>query len=198
MRTASERTFEGIVADHGVWIRRTLARLGVRAADLDDVMQEVLVAVWRGLPAFDPDLAADPRTALRAWLHGVCVRQAAGHRRTTAHQAEASRQAWQQPDGPHSGACDGEGWLLDRERSRLFMAAVAGLEPGRRFVVVRYVLDGRPMDEVAAQLGVPVNTAWNRLRLARADLRAVLGLPGPPGGHLGRFQALLLSAGSRS
>jgi DNA-directed RNA polymerase specialized sigma24 family protein len=45
------------------------------------------------------------------------------------------------------------------------------LEPQRRAVIVAYTLEGISMSEVAASFNIPVNTAWNRLRLAREDLR---------------------------
>ncbi|MBK8252311.1 MAG: sigma-70 family RNA polymerase sigma factor [Polyangiaceae bacterium] len=51
---------------------------------------------------------------------------------------------------------------------------VNALEPKRRAVFRAYVIDGLTMEEVAATLGIPVPTAYNRLRLARADLQAAL------------------------
>lgn len=63
--------------------------------------------------------------------------------------------------------------LIERERSEHLLRLVAGIEPGRRGVLVAYVLEEMPMAEVAAALRIPVNTAWNRLRLAREELRAV-------------------------
>ncbi|MBK6530737.1 MAG: sigma-70 family RNA polymerase sigma factor [Deltaproteobacteria bacterium] len=60
---------------HGDFLWVTLQRLGVRDADRDDVLQEVLVVVHRRLHTFDG------RGPMAAWLFGVCFRVAAAHRR---------------------------------------------------------------------------------------------------------------------
>jgi RNA polymerase sigma-70 factor (ECF subfamily) len=39
----------------------------------------------------------------------------------------------------------------------------------RRAVFVLYDIDGEPMKEIARSLGIPVNTAYSRLRLARSE-----------------------------
>ena len=62
--------------------------------------------------------------------------------------------------------------MVAAERAALLSALLARLEPRRRAVVVAYELDGLAMVEVAAAQRIPLNTAWNRLRLGREDLRA--------------------------
>ena len=54
---------------------RSLQRLGVRSADLEDVFQEVFIVVHKRLHTFDGS------SALTTWLFGVCLRVAAAHRR---------------------------------------------------------------------------------------------------------------------
>lgn len=77
-----------IIAEHGGFVRRTLSQLGVPARCVPDVEQEVYRGVSRGLPTFDPSLAEEPALAMRAWLFGICERQAASHRRSEARRAE--------------------------------------------------------------------------------------------------------------
>jgi hypothetical protein len=59
-------TFEQIVREYLQFIRCALWRLGARGSDLDELVQEVLLAVHRGLPVFDPERAACPQGAVRA------------------------------------------------------------------------------------------------------------------------------------
>lgn len=158
-----------IVAAHGPFVRRSLGQLGVSARDLPDVEQEVWRGVARGLPAFDPVLAFDPAHALRGWLFGICERQAASYRRAEAKRGEvlaAPEELDAEADAPTA-----EERLVDHERTALLARLLAALEPRRRAVVVAYELEGVAMVDVAAALAIPVNTAWNRLRLAKADLR---------------------------
>ncbi|MFO0587212.1 MAG: sigma-70 family RNA polymerase sigma factor [Polyangiaceae bacterium] len=162
-------TFERIVSENASFVRRTLNQLGVPARSLADVEQEVYRGLYRGLPAFDPSLAAQPEVAIRSWLFGICERQAANHRRSEIRRGEVLVDvddldtAFDAPSSEES--------LIEAERKALLHRLLATLEPRRRAVVVAYELEGIPMSEVAAAVGIPVNTAWNRLRLAREDLR---------------------------
>lgn len=164
-------TFERIVQDHSSFVRRTLAHLGVVARHLADVEQEVFRGVHRGLTAFDPSLAANPETAVRAWLFGICERQAASHRRAEMRRAEVLL-ATEDLDAAQDDRPDSEDRFEAAERKALLFQLLATLEPRRRAVIIAYELEGMEMVEVAAATGIPVNTCWNRLRLARADLRA--------------------------
>lgn len=157
---------EDIIREHGAFVRRALAQMGVPARDLDDVEQEVWRGVARGLPAFDPTLAANPETALRGWLFGICERQARSHRRTENKRGEVFGEVDVASDATPEDA------LLAAERTRLLQTLLARLSPEKRAVVVAYELEGVPMADVAAAQGIPVNTAWNRLRLGREELRA--------------------------
>src|SRR5215468_10634174 len=52
---------------------------GLQASDADNLCQEVLVRVWRGIGTFDP-----ARGRFRAWLY-TCARNAAGNLRRGRH-----------------------------------------------------------------------------------------------------------------
>jgi RNA polymerase sigma-70 factor (ECF subfamily) len=54
------------------------------------------------------------------------------------------------------------------------MKALDTLDLDRRAVFVLHELDELSMPEIAAALSIPLNTAYSRLRLARADLAAWL------------------------
>ena len=62
--------------------------------------------------------------------------------------------------------------LIEQERQEVLRRLLACLDDERRCVIVAYELEGVPMVDIARALGIPVNTAWNRLRLGREDLRA--------------------------
>lgn len=164
-------SFDSIVADHSAFIRRTLASLGVGARDLNDVRQEVLRGVASGLPTFDPSLAAEPEGALKGWLFGICERQAANYRRRKRRRAEVLLEP-QEFVNVVSAAPNPEAALLACEQKCRLNQALETMAPERAAVIIAYELEGIPMVDVAIKQGVPVNTAWNRLRLARRDIRA--------------------------
>lgn len=164
--------FRQIATEHSAFILRTLQRLGVRACDLDDVTQAVLCAVARGLDAFDPSLCADPSNALRAWLVGICQRQAASARRCAARRGVELLSEQVELDAHPTAAASAEDAFLEHERVALLDRLLGLLDPHRRAVVLAYDVRGLAMAEVAVALGIPVNTAWNRRRLGLDDLRA--------------------------
>lgn len=170
MRATAKPTFAAIIREHGPFIRRALVQLGVTGRDLADVEQEVFRGIDRGLPSFDPALAEHSPGALRGWLFGICARQAANHRRVELRRGEVLLPT-EDLDLTTSDTPDVEERLIDAERKALLLDLLATLDPERRAVIVAYELEGLPMQDVAAALAIPVNTAWNRLRLARGDLR---------------------------
>ena len=52
------------------------------------------------------------------------------------------------------------------------LTALDALDLDRRAVFVLYEIDGVPMDQIAASLAIPVNTAYSRLRIGRTEFRA--------------------------
>jgi RNA polymerase sigma-70 factor (ECF subfamily) len=150
-RTLFEDTF-----DH-VW--HTLRRLGVRERDLEDVAHEVFLVVHRNLDTYD---RARP---IRPWLFAFAIRAASDYRRLARHRVELRDDTSTVVDpapGPHEQA-------VTRERLDLVALALDALDFDRRTIFVLHQIDGVPVNQAALILGIPVNTAHSRLRLARAD-----------------------------
>jgi RNA polymerase sigma-70 factor, ECF subfamily len=145
-----------------VW--HTLRRLGVRQADLEDVTHDLFVAVYKKLPTFDRS------KPIRPWLFGFAYRFASDYRQLARHRREVLMLAPETRD-PAPSAFDRAdfGETLDVARRALDM-----LDLDRRAVFVLHELDECPMPEVAQALGIPLNTAYSRLRLAREDLASAI------------------------
>ncbi len=166
-------TLENVLAQHGTFLRTTLRQLGVPAADVDDVQQEVLLAVHRGLGRFDPQLAPIRSKELRGWLFGICRRQAASYRRAQALRPESATES-AVVERISDGTPPPEEHLAGAEGMACLMRLVGNLLPERQAVFVAHEIEGTPIAEVAVALAIPENTAWNRLRLARGDLAAAV------------------------
>ncbi len=164
-------TLQEIISQDAPFVRRVLHRLGVCANDLEDVAQEVLLGVHRGLSTFDPSLSSEPEKAIRAWLCGICERQAASLRRKLSRRSEVVADNEEMDDRQCDVASAEDRWL-EQEQDLLLRGALARIPPERRAVVAAYDLDGIPMREVALMLGIRVNTAWNRRRLGLLNLRS--------------------------
>ena len=59
-----------------------------------------------------------------------------------------------------------------KEARALLMKALECLDLDRRAIFVMHELDELAMPEIAGALTIPLNTAYSRLRLARADVAA--------------------------
>jgi RNA polymerase sigma-70 factor (ECF subfamily) len=148
---------------HAPFVWNTLRRLGVREGDLEDLTHDVFVQVQRHLGEYDATRPARP------WLFGFAFRIASQHRRRAHHRREVQREA----EAADPAARPDEQLAAEQDR-RLVLDALEGIHADRRPVFVLYEIDGMPMDEIARVLGIPVNTAYSRLRVARAEFAAAV------------------------
>jgi len=144
-----------------VW--NTLRYLGVRPADVQDVGQEVFLTVHKKLAAGEV-----PRSS-RAWLFALSYNAASNYRQLARHRREAPTD--QAPDVPDS-AKDIEARLASRQESVRVALVLDALDLDRRTILVSHDMDEIPIPEIADALGIPLNTAYSRLRLARRDFEA--------------------------
>ena len=162
-----EHTFEAIFEAHFSYVWRTLARLGIAEADREDLASEVFFQVHRRLSTVDFD------RPLRPWIFAFAFRVASSHRRLARHRFELIGDL---PDTPDSARCAHQA-LEQREAQAVVDRALEGLDLEQRAVFVLYEIDGCAMPEIATALGIPLNTAYSRLRLARRSLHPVRRRP---------------------
>jgi RNA polymerase sigma-70 factor, ECF subfamily len=154
-----------IFEEHFVYVWKTLGRLGVRSGDLEDVAQEVFLRIYKRLGDYD---VARP---MRPWIFGFAYRMAADYRRLARHRTEVLGAPIEATD-----ASRGADERLEVEEERAIVeAALDAVEFDRRAVLVMHDVDEVPIPVVARELGLPVNTTYSRLRLAREDFVAALG-----------------------
>jgi RNA polymerase sigma-70 factor (ECF subfamily) len=140
------------------YVRRILRRNGVTAVEAEDLVQEVLLVMWRRRADYDPS------RPLRPWLGGIAVRVAAAFRKRKVREAKAP------PPEARDVIRDPEQELATMRAHVLVAHALATLPEKLRQVVVLYDLDGRSMREIADGLAIPLFTAYSRLRMARQAL----------------------------
>jgi RNA polymerase sigma-70 factor, ECF subfamily len=140
-----------------VW--RSLQRLGVPRASLEDAVHEVFVAAHARLHTFDES------RPVRPWLFGIAVRAAAELRRGERRAAPTSDAAAAVAAAP--GASPDEA-LAAREAQALVDEALDQLPFEQRVALVMHDLEEIPAPAIAEALAVPLNTVYSRVRLARA------------------------------
>jgi RNA polymerase sigma-70 factor (ECF subfamily) len=150
--------------EHFRYVWSSLRRLGVRDVDLEDLAHEVFLRVHANLHEYDPE------RPMRPWLFGFAYRVASDHRRLARHRMElggvVAEATDPQPPADERVAADEDRALLRR--------ALEQLDVERRAILVLHHVEGVPVAEIAVALGVPVNTAYSRLRMAREQLADAL------------------------
>ncbi|MDP1922487.1 MAG: RNA polymerase sigma factor [Myxococcales bacterium] len=141
-----------------VW--NSLRRLGVAPSDLDDLTQEVFVTAFQRIATYD---AGRP---LRPWLFGIAFRIASARReRAFVHKevgGDAMPEAPDEAPSPHRA-------MENAQTLARVLKALETLRMERKAVFILHDIEGQSVPEVAAALSIPLNTAYTRLRAARAD-----------------------------
>ncbi|HTQ48813.1 MAG TPA: sigma-70 family RNA polymerase sigma factor [Polyangiaceae bacterium] len=146
---------------HAPYVWNSLRRLGVPPADLEDLTHDVFIQVQGHLGEYDPTRAARP------WLFGFAFRIASQYRRRAYRRHETSAEV-AAAKAVDPAALPDQRIAIEQDR-RLVLEALEAIPLERRAVLVLYEIDGVSMEEIARTLGIPVNTAYSRLRTARAE-----------------------------
>jgi RNA polymerase sigma-70 factor (ECF subfamily) len=163
---ALEARFDAIFRAELPYVVTSLRRLGARPADLEDLAHDVFVVVHRRL------LDYDPSRPIRPWLFGIALRVAADDRRL-------ARRRYERPDDGTteravSPGAEPERAALAAERRAMVQRGLDAIDLDKRALLLLHDIDGEPMPQIAHALGIPLNTAYSRLRLARERFREAI------------------------
>jgi RNA polymerase sigma-70 factor, ECF subfamily len=136
-------------------------------AQSEEVMQEVLLEVWRSAARFDPAVGS-----AAAWITTLAHRRAVDRVRSEQRAAQREIRA-ATADVAYDEVADAVETSLDRERVRRCLAGLTELQ--RESVTLAYY-GGYTYREVAQLLGVAVGTVKTRMRDGLIRLRDCLGV----------------------
>jgi RNA polymerase sigma-70 factor, ECF subfamily len=144
------------------YLFRTLQRLGARAEDIDDLLQDIFLILYRNWPTLDAT------RAIRPWLFGVAFRVVRSHRRRRA------RETCHDDLDPQDGGASPEIRLQEQQSLALLFAALERLPAARRSVVTMHDLEGLEVIEIARRLSLTKFGVYARLYKARRELAAAV------------------------
>jgi RNA polymerase sigma-70 factor (ECF subfamily) len=158
-------TFAEVYEVHFAFVWRSARRLGTPEGDVDDVVQEIFVVAHRRLREFEG------RSSVKTWLFGIIVNVVRAHRRVllAKHPESVNAQARIDPEALADGAGGPDDWASKVEAARLVDHLLEALDDEKRVVFVLAELEQMTAPEIAAALGIVVNTVYSRLRLARQE-----------------------------
>ncbi|TFV73954.1 sigma-70 family RNA polymerase sigma factor [Blastococcus sp. CT_GayMR20] len=130
-----------------------------------DVVQEVFLRAWRATGSFDPQLAS-----LRTWLFAIARNVVIDQVRRCAVRP------WQRDLTDDAGLQAAPGDDLDERLVDAWVVeeALRRIGEDHRVAIVQTHLRGRPHQEVAAELGIPVGTVRSRIFYGLKALRLAM------------------------
>jgi RNA polymerase sigma-70 factor (ECF subfamily) len=141
-------------------VHATVYRILGNTRDVDDLVQETFIAVFRALPTFRGD------ARLSSWIDRIAVRGVFHHLRLKKSQSTIALDSIGDVDG--GGRVDDQAQARDGLR-RLY-AVLARLTPEARTAYALYAIDGRTIPEVAEMTGSTKITAKMRIWRARREI----------------------------
>jgi RNA polymerase sigma-70 factor, ECF subfamily len=160
--------FRTLFVRHKGDVARLVYRMLSAPGDLEDVVQEVFVQVFRSLKDFRG------QAKFSTWLHRVTVNVVLMHRRSARSRPVLTEELPGELVGDDLQTLPDED-VERRERMRAFQRLLAKLADKKRVVFVLHELEGLSPAEIAEVVGAPVLTVRTRLFYARRELEAMLG-----------------------
>lgn len=156
-------SFDRIVADHGPLITRIAMSYEADPALREDLVQQILLAVWQALPSWRAD------ASLKTFIARIAQNRAISFVAKQVRQpptAEIPEKLEAEEPNPEQSA-------IDASERRALLEATRRLPVPQREVIV-LVLEGFSYPEIAEMLSIAPNALALRLSRAKAALKAML------------------------
>lgn len=161
VRPSFEQVYEAEFAT--VW--RTVRRFGVPSHAIEDVVQQVFVAIYRQLEHYEG------RCALSTWVFAIVLRTVSNHRR--AHRRKGAAHALSSHVSSEAELiATGDSPLEQAEKCQATEIAhelLSRMDANKANTFVMFEILGFTVPEIAQASAVPVNTVYSRLRHAREE-----------------------------
>lgn len=168
---AADRSALAVLFAHfGPRLKAYLLRLGASDAEAEDLVQEVMLTLWRRAGSFDP-----ARASVSTWLFTIARNKRIDRLRRDKHiDWEADDPALVAEENYAETAPSAEHALDLAQQGDRLRAAIALLPPEQASLLQLAYWDDCSHRDIAAATQLPLGTVKSRLRLALARLRAVL------------------------
>lgn len=141
-------------------------RAGIEPSVRDELVQEVMLRVWRHADQFDPG-----RASASTWVYAIARNARIDHQRRpwSVHQPDPLDPAW--IDGGEPRADDA---LAASQRAETVREALSKLPPDQARVLEAAFFEHKTLSSIANEWGLALGTVKSRVRLAFQRLRGAL------------------------
>ncbi len=174
-KAQDETAFDQIVELYSDRLYNYIVRMVGNPYDAEDLLQEVFLRAYQGLPSFDG------RARLSTWLFQIATNLCIDFYRKRARRVQTVPY---HPEPSDTDETEPEEWefedtmtpnplsaLLDKELQQVVERALNALSPKLKTVLLLYDVEGLSYEEIAQALRIPMGTVKSRLHLARAEIQ---------------------------
>ena len=163
-----DKELRALYVAHAPLVWRTLRRLGVADAQLDDAVQDVFLVVHRRWLKFEQ------RSSVKTWIVGIAVRVAKDYRRTQLRHARRIDQLAAALASESDLSSSPSDATERREASRLLYCLLAALPDDLRDILVLVEIEEFTVREASEALGIRLRTGQRRLHAAIEAISAAV------------------------
>ncbi len=161
VRDERDRTAFAKLFDHfSPRLKAMLMKTGLNSGAAEDVLQDVMLSVWRKASQFDPH-----RAEASAWIYRI-----ARNRRIDLARREGRPVPDEIANEPEAQSDAGMILALDQEARRL-REALGNLAPEQSAIIEKAYLGELTHREISTETGLPLGTIKSRIRLGLERLR---------------------------
>ena len=164
--STEQLSFDGIAEELSQPLHRYLVRLSGSLTTADDLLQETLVKIARGLPGFEG------RSSVKTWAFSIATRVATDHFRRPEQRARIVDM--EEAETPADSEPEIDEQLVVDEMSACVRGVIDGLPADYRTAMVLHDLEGMTAAQVAEVAGCSLATAKIRIHRARRRLKVEL------------------------
>lgn len=165
-RDANRQAYVQLFHHFAPRLKSYLRRMGADSGQAEEIIQDVMVSVWRKAASFDPAVAT-----AATWVFAI-----ARNRRIDRLRRE--RRPEIDPDDPAlvpDGEDPADQTLQAEQESERLHRAIRSLPPEQAELLMMAYFEDKPHSQIATERNLPLGTVKSRLRLALGRLRKALG-----------------------
>mgnify|MGYP001942360976 CR=1 FL=1 len=141
-------------------LKGVMMRSGCSSAQAEEIVQDVMLTVWRKAAQFDPH-----RAQASAWIYQI------GRNRHIDILRKTNRPQPEEPESTLETEPDAAQILALQQEATHLKSAIKKLTQDQRDVIERAYLGELSHQEISAQTGLPLGTIKSRIRLGLERLR---------------------------
>lgn len=159
------QAFIALFGHYAPRVKSYLLSAGAELEQVDEIVQEVMLTIWRRAGSYRPEKAA-----VSTWIFTIA-------RNRRIDRFRKTRRLDLDPADPHlhpSSAAAPDDATAANRRQQALREALGTLPKEQAVIVHRAYFEGASRSEIARELGLPLGTVKSRIRLAMERLRDVM------------------------